>query len=42
MQKKDLASIEKAADQLIETQSPLNWQNIITAFIDLWVQAIKN
>ena len=35
MQKKDLASIERAADQLIETQSPLNWQNVITAFIDL-------
>lgn len=35
MQKKDLASIEKAADQLIESQSSLNWQNIITAFIDI-------
>ena len=35
MQKKDLASVERAADQLIDTQSSLSWQNIITAFIDL-------
>ena len=35
MQKKDLASIEKAADQLIDSQTELSWQNIITAFIDL-------
>ena len=35
MQKKDLASVERAADELIDTQSQLNWQNIITAFIDL-------
>tara|TARA_B100000575_G_scaffold44259_1_gene31558 strand:+ start:10959 stop:13292 length:2334 start_codon:yes stop_codon:yes gene_type:complete len=35
MQKKDLASIEEAADQLIDSQSALNWQNIITAYIDL-------
>lgn len=35
MQKKDLASIEIAADQLIDSQSALNWQNIITAYIDL-------
>ena len=35
MQKKDLASVDRAADELIDTQSQLNWQNIITAYIDL-------
>ena len=35
MQKKDIASVERAADELIDSQSPLNWQNIITAYIDL-------
>ncbi len=35
MQKKDLVSIENAADQLIDSQSTLNWQNIITAYIDI-------
>ena len=35
MQKKDLTSIVKAADQLIDSQSPLTWQNIITAYIDI-------
>ena len=35
MQKKDLASVDRAADQLMNTQSALNWQNIITAYIDL-------
>ena len=35
MLKKDKASIEMAAEQLLETQSPLNWQNIITAYIDI-------
>ncbi len=35
MQKKDTTTIEKAADQLIEGQSSVNWQNIITAYIDI-------
>ncbi len=35
MQKKDTISIEKAANQLIESQSSVNWQNIITAYIDI-------
>ena len=35
MQKKDLVSVERAAEQLTDSQSLLNWQNIITAYIDL-------
>ena len=35
MQKKDTIIIEEAAKQLIEGQSSVNWQNIITAYIDI-------
>ena len=35
MLKKDKVSIEKASEQLLKSQSPLNWQNIITAYIDI-------
>ena len=35
MAKKDTISIKKAADQLLDNQSQANWQNIITAYIDI-------
>ena len=35
MKKKDKKMIEIAADRLLESQSPINWQNIITAYIDV-------
>ncbi len=35
MLKKDTITIEKAAGQLLDSQSPVNWQNIITANIDI-------
>ena len=35
MKKKDKKSIEQAAEQLLVSQSNINWQNIITAYIDI-------
>ena len=35
MAKKDTITIKKAADQLLDNQSQANWQNIITAYIDI-------
>ena len=35
MEKKDTLLIVKAAGQLLETQSSANWQNMITAYIDI-------
>ena len=35
MEKKDTIYIKKAADQLLDNQSQANWQNIITAYIDI-------
>ena len=35
MKKKDTVYIKKAADQLLDNQSQANWQNIITAYIDI-------
>ena len=35
MQKKERIAIEQAADQLKDTQQSLNWQNILTAYIDI-------
>ena len=35
MQKKDTVTIRKAASMLKDKQSSVNWQNIITAYIDI-------
>lgn len=35
MVKKDIAAVKEAASNLLETHSKTNWQNILTAYIDL-------
>ena len=35
MAKKDLEAIKFAASNLLETHSKTNWQNILTAYVDL-------